>query len=151
MIYINELQKYLGQSVTVKGWITNKRDSKGLAFIVLRDGTGILQCVVAEETVGNESFENAKRLPQESSISLTGNIVADDRQVGGVELQVTQLEIISESEIETFNIHTKSIERHPNFLPSKENVKIIITERSKSPRRLRSSIHISLTKTANFM
>ncbi len=98
MIYINELQKYLGQSVTVKGWITNKRDSKGLAFIVLRDGTGILQCVVAEETVGNESFENAKRLPQESSISLTGNIVADDRQVGGVELQVTHLEIISESE-----------------------------------------------------
>jgi asparaginyl-tRNA synthetase len=98
MIYINELSKFIGQSVTVKGWITNKRDSKGLAFIVLRDGTGILQCIVAEETVGADSFEHAKRLPQESAISLTGNVVADDRQVGGVELQVTQLEIISESE-----------------------------------------------------
>jgi asparaginyl-tRNA synthetase len=98
MIYINELQNHIGQSVTVKGWITNKRDSKGLAFIVLRDGTGILQCVVAEETVGNESFENAKRLPQESSVSLTGMVVADERQVGGVELQVSHLEIISESE-----------------------------------------------------
>ena len=98
MIYINELQNHIGQSVTVKGWITNKRDSKGLAFIVLRDGTGILQCVVAEETVGNESFENAKRLPQESSVSLTGMVVADERQVGGVELQVSHLGIISESE-----------------------------------------------------
>ena len=98
MIYINELSKHIGQSVTVKGWLTNKRDSKGLAFIVLRDGTGILQCIVAEETVGNESFEHAKRLPQESSIALTGMVVADERQVGGVELQVTHLEIISESE-----------------------------------------------------
>lgn len=98
MIYIDELSKHVGQTITLKGWISNKRDSKGLAFIVLRDGTGLLQCVVSEEVVGNDVFELAKRLPQESSISLTGTVVADERQVGGHELQVTALEVISESE-----------------------------------------------------
>src|SRR5690606_20289124 len=86
------------QQVTLQGWVSNSRDSKGLVFIVLRDGTGFCQCVINQEIVGDEAFEAAKRLGQEGSISLTGNVVKDERQLGGYELQVTSLEVLGESE-----------------------------------------------------
>lgn len=92
---IQHLRRHIGGEVTLQGWVTHQRSSKGIEFIVLRDGSGIVQCVLAEDKLGPEAFEVAKRLTQESSIKLTGNVVADDRQVGGVELQVTALELIS--------------------------------------------------------
>ncbi len=92
---IQHLRQHIGGEVTLQGWVTHQRSSKGIEFIVLRDGSGIVQCVLAEEKLGEASFEVAKRLTQESSIRLTGQVVADDRQVGGVELQVSALELIS--------------------------------------------------------
>ena len=74
------------------------RTSKTNIFIVLRDGSGFCQAVINEETVGVEAFESAKRLTQESSIALTGNVVADERQMGGYELQVSDIEIYHVSE-----------------------------------------------------
>lgn len=96
--YISKLADFEGQTVTLKGWVSNSRDSKGLVFIVLRDGTGFTQCVVSLDTVGENQFEAAKRLPQESAVALTGNVVKDERQEGGFELQVSAVEVISEAE-----------------------------------------------------
>lgn len=98
MIQIGDLEQYIDQSVSLKGWVTNSRSGKGLEFIILRDGSGFIQCVVSEEQVGEEQFAAAKRLTQESSVVLTGKIVKDERQMGGYEMQVSHLELISLSE-----------------------------------------------------
>lgn len=96
--YIRELNGYEGKSVSLKGWVSNKRDSKGLIFIILRDGSGFAQCVVDANKTNTGIFEAAKRLTMESSVSLTGIVVKDERQVGGYEIQVSDLSIIQIAE-----------------------------------------------------
>jgi len=95
---IKEFHTIEGQQTTVKGWVANKRTGKGLMFIILRDGSGFAQCVVSEDNVDSKLFEDAKQLTQESSVELTGVVVKDERQVGGYELQVSGLKIISIAE-----------------------------------------------------
>ncbi|MEP6901215.1 MAG: asparagine--tRNA ligase [Actinomycetota bacterium] len=94
--YINELKNHIGAEVTLKGWLYNSRSSGKLVFLQLRDGTGIVQCVVFKPN-NEELFENAKSLGQESSIIVTGTVKADTRSSIGVELDVTGLEIIQNS------------------------------------------------------
>ncbi len=94
MIYISELKEYEGKEIDLKGWVINSRSSKGIEFLVLRDGTGFLQCVVDEQTAGQEAYETACKLTQESSVEMSGKVVKDDRQIGGYELQVTKLKIL---------------------------------------------------------
>ena len=96
--YINQLSAYTDREVTLKGWASAIRSGKGLYFIVMRDGTGFCQVVVSGEAVSTESFEAAGRLTQESSFSVTGRVVRDERQLGGYELQATALEVIHISE-----------------------------------------------------
>ncbi len=91
--YVREFSQYEGQEVTVKGWVANKRESKTNIFIVFRDGSGFAQCVVSLDAVGEEQFEEAKKLTQESSLAMTGMIVKDEKQMGGYELQVSSLKI----------------------------------------------------------
>ena len=98
MTYIKDLAKHEGQEVELKGWNAQKRDSKGLVFMTMRDGTGFVQCIINVEVVGNDAFEVAKRLPQESSFSLTGKVVKDERQFGGYEVQATAFRVIAEAE-----------------------------------------------------
>jgi len=98
MTYIKDLAKHEGQEVELKGWNAQKRDSKGLVFMTMRDGTGFVQCIINVEVVGNDAFEAAKRLPQESSFSLTGKVVKDERQFGGYEVQATAFRVIAEAE-----------------------------------------------------
>ncbi len=93
-MYINDLSAHEGTEVTLKGWVANKREGKGLVFVILRDGTGLCQCVVSAETVSEEVFENARSLTLESSLTITGKVLKDDRQVGGYELQVNNLSVI---------------------------------------------------------
>ncbi|MFH1320367.1 MAG: amino acid--tRNA ligase-related protein [Bacteroidota bacterium] len=92
---IKDFYKYERKQITVKGWVANKRTGKGIVFIILRDGSGFAQCVVSEDNVSSELFENARILTQESSVELTGKVVKDERQVGGYELHVDDLKIIS--------------------------------------------------------
>ena len=98
MTYIKELAQFEGQEVELKGWNAQARDSKGLVFMTLRDGTGFVQCIINTEVVGADSFEAAKKLRQESALSLIGTVVKDDRQFGGYEVQVKSLQVISEAE-----------------------------------------------------
>lgn len=98
MIQICDFPKAEGQEITVGGWVMNKRTSKGLVFIVLRDGSGFAQCVVDESRVSEQAFRDAKSAPQETSVRLTGIVLRDEKQVGGYELQVTQLEVLAIAE-----------------------------------------------------
>jgi len=98
MHYISDLHSHIDKNVSLKGWIINSRSSKGIEFIVFRDGTGFLQCIVDANTVGEETFEKAKTLTQESSVEISGKVVKDERQIGGIELQVSDLKIINLTE-----------------------------------------------------
>ena len=91
--YINQLKDHIGSEVTLKGWLYNKRSSGKLVFLQLRDGTGIVQCVVFKPN-NEELFTEADSLGQESSIIVTGTVKEDTRSSLGVELDVTGLEVL---------------------------------------------------------
>ncbi|MCH8494873.1 MAG: asparagine--tRNA ligase [Balneolales bacterium] len=93
LTYINELEKFEGQSATLHGWVYNKRSSKSLIFIVLRDGTGLCQCIVNQADVSAEVWEAADSLSQESSVAITGKIIEDERSSSGYELHVTGVKV----------------------------------------------------------
>ena len=95
---IAALPEHVGQRVTLKGWLYNKRGSKSLYFLVLRDGTGLVQCVVNEDNVNAASFEVASESTQESALEVVGTVQADERQVGGVEVQVEAVTLIAQAE-----------------------------------------------------
>ncbi len=96
-IYIKDLSHHIGEVITLRGWLYNKRSSGKIKFIILRDGTGLLQCVYFKGNVTPEVFELADRLGQESSIEVIGKVKAEPRAVGGYELDATDLKVISEA------------------------------------------------------
>jgi asparaginyl-tRNA synthetase len=91
--FINNLKDRIGEEVTLKGWLYNARSSGKLVFLQLRDGSGIVQCVVFK---GNDEavFEKAKSLGQESSIVVHGSVKADERSPIGVEIDVKDLDVV---------------------------------------------------------
>ncbi|MGB9911740.1 MAG: asparagine--tRNA ligase [Candidatus Kapaibacteriota bacterium] len=92
--YIEDLDKYEGQEVTLRGWVYHKTGKGKLQFIQLRDGTGVVQCVVFKGNVSDEVFENAKELTQESSVIIKGTVREDPRSPSGFEIDVTDVKII---------------------------------------------------------
>lgn len=92
--YIEDIHKYVGEQVTLRGWTYNITGKGKLQFIMLRDGTGVIQCVVFKNNVSEEAFEKAKELTQESSLTITGKVVANEKAPGGFEIDVTNLEVI---------------------------------------------------------
>ena len=91
--YINELREHIGQDVTIKGWLYNTRSSGKLVFLQVRDGTGIVQCVVFKGN-NEEIFDVAKSLGQESSLIVHGTVKEDARSPIGVEVDVRGIEIV---------------------------------------------------------
>ncbi|MGF1669938.1 MAG: asparagine--tRNA ligase [Balneolaceae bacterium] len=98
MVYIKNLNRHENETVTLAGWVYNKRSSKNLHFVELRDGTGLCQCIVSAGDVTDKVFEDAGLLKQESSLEISGKVVKDERSVGGYELHVTDLHIIQIAE-----------------------------------------------------
>ncbi len=96
-IYIKDLKEYAGQEVTLKGWLFNKRKSGKVRFLILRDGSGYLQCVVFRDGVSPDVFELTKELTQECSFEVTGTVRLEERAMGGVELDVTGLKKLAPS------------------------------------------------------
>ncbi len=82
---IREIGQHEGQTVTIRGWLYNLRESGKLLFPIFRDGSGIIQGVVAKNAVSPELFESIKGLTQESSVIVTGKVRADKRAPGGYE------------------------------------------------------------------
>jgi len=91
---IAQLKDFVGQEVTLNGWLYRGRAGGKVLFLVLRDGTGLCQCVVEKGQVPDELFAELKHLGQESSLSLTGTVRAEERSVGGHELAVTNATIV---------------------------------------------------------
>jgi asparaginyl-tRNA synthetase len=91
---IDELSRHAGATITVRGWVSHLRSSGKIAFIVLRDGTGLLQCVVAKNEVGAEVWERFGTLTIETAIAVTGAVRADARAPGGFELGVSALDVV---------------------------------------------------------
>jgi len=97
-VYIEQLKDHIGQEVTLQGWLYKGRASGKVQFLIVRDGTGLCQCVVEKANVPKELFAELKHLGQESSLRVTGTVRADERSVGGCELAVTGAEIIANAE-----------------------------------------------------
>jgi len=93
-VYIEDIGEYDGQEITVKGWLYNKRSSGKIRFILVRDGTGIVQSVITKGEVPTQIFDVADKITQESSVILTGKVRKDDRAPGGHEIVVRDLQII---------------------------------------------------------
>src|SRR3954452_10942722 len=96
--YINQLSKHVGEEVTLKGWLYNMRSSGKLMFPQLRDGTGVVQCVVLKKTVAPEIWEALSHLGQESPIVVRGSVRADERAPGGYEIDVVEAEVLQRVE-----------------------------------------------------
>ena len=92
--YINDLSRHVGQEVTLKGWLYNLRSSGKLMFPQMRDGTGIVQCVVVKSAIAPELWESLKSLGQESALIVTGQVREDSRAPGGFEIDVSNAEVV---------------------------------------------------------
>jgi asparaginyl-tRNA synthetase len=94
---IRDLAEHVGEEITLKGWLYNKRSSGKIKFLILRDGTGLLQCVYFKGNVPEDIFEKADKISQESSIEVTGKVKKEPRAPGGYELDAIDLKVISEA------------------------------------------------------
>ena len=93
-VFIKDVKHYDEKEVTLKGWVYNKRSSGKIWFLIMRDGTGIIQGVVLKNEVSEEVFNKKDELTQESSIVVRGLIHADKRSPGGYEIVVKDIEIV---------------------------------------------------------
>lgn len=95
--FIHELKNFVGEKVTLKGWVYNHRSSGKIKFLLLRDGTGVCQCVFFKGGCDDEAFNNFEQLSQESSVVVQGIVKAEPRSPGGYELSAEKFEIIGKS------------------------------------------------------
>ena len=93
-ITIAQAGAHVGETVEIAGWLYNLRRSGKIAFPILRDGSGWIQCVAVKNALPEELFETIKNLTQESSIIVTGKIRAEQRAPGGYEMDVENLQVV---------------------------------------------------------
>jgi asparaginyl-tRNA synthetase len=96
MAYVEELKQHVGQEVTLKGWLYNMSSKGKLHFLQVRDGSGIVQCVVFQKDVPENVFKLASELRQEASIIITGVVREDARSPIGVEIGVKDLQLVAQ-------------------------------------------------------
>ena len=92
--YIEDIGRYEGKEVTIKGWLYNKRSSGKIRFILVRDGTGIVQSVITKGEVADAMFETTDKITQESSLILKGIVRKDDRAPGGYEIVAKDIDVL---------------------------------------------------------
>jgi asparaginyl-tRNA synthetase len=92
-ILVKNVKNSENKNVTLNGWVYNTRSSGKIGFLMLRDGTGIIQCIVVKNEVKSHVFEQFKKLTQESSITVNGIIVENLKAPGGYELLLKNLKI----------------------------------------------------------
>src|SRR6185436_5490332 len=134
-VYIESIGAHVGEEITIKGWLHNRRSSGKIHFLILRDGTGFIQAVMSKATVGDDMFKAADHLSQETSVVVGGTVRADTRAPGGYEIDVKTLEVIGESH--DFPITPK--EHGVDFLLDRRHL-WIRNERQQSILRVRHEI-----------
>ncbi len=93
-VRIQDFGRHVGEEVRVQGWLHNKRSSGKLQFLIVRDGSGFAQAVMAKAAVPAEAWAAAEGAGQESSLELTGRVKADQRAPGGHEVEITGLSVL---------------------------------------------------------
>ncbi|MDE2927665.1 MAG: asparagine--tRNA ligase [Acidobacteriota bacterium] len=93
-VYIRDVPSHVGREVSIKGWLYNKTHKGRLWFLLVRDGTGVIQSVLFKGNVAREVFEAAEALTQESSLQITGTVRRDKRAPGGYELDASGMEVV---------------------------------------------------------
>src|SRR6266436_2345371 len=135
---ISGIGKHDGQTVTIRGWLYNLRESGKLLFPIFRDGSGIIQGVVPKNAVPPEVFDAVKSLTQESSVIVEGKVRADKRAPGGYELDISNVHVLQRvSENEPFPISLK--EHGVDFLMDHRHL-WIRTRRQAAILRVRAEI-----------
>jgi asparaginyl-tRNA synthetase len=104
-VYIKDLKDHVGQTVTVRGWLYQKRSSGKIKFAILRDGTGYLQGVLATGEATDQAMADFERLTQESSFTMSGSVREDKRAPGGFEMTVKELTLVQVAQ--EYPIHPK--------------------------------------------
>src|SRR5215469_5072615 len=100
VVGIQQLPRYIGERVRIAGWVVHVRSSGKVAFLVVRDGHGVLQCVLAKAEVAPEVWDRFATLTQETSVQLEGIVRADSRAPGGHELSLLDLQVLGGSPID---------------------------------------------------
>jgi asparaginyl-tRNA synthetase len=95
--WISDLREHVDQTVKVRGWVVTTRSSGKIAFVVLRDGTGIAQCVLSKKDVSDEAWSRFQSLTQESCVAVSGSVRVEPRSPGGYELGVSDLQLLGAS------------------------------------------------------
>jgi asparaginyl-tRNA synthetase len=95
--YINRVEEHVDEEVCLSGWISNRRSSGKIRFLQVRDGTGVIQCVVLPKEASEGAFDLADRVSQESSVRVTGIVKSEPRSPIGYEILVREIELISEA------------------------------------------------------
>jgi len=120
IITIDQAGQHAGETVTIRGWLYNLRESGKLLFPIFRDGTGVIQGVVSLKE-HPQAFESLKSLPQESSVVVTGKIQAEPRAPGGYEIHISAIEVVQRvSDSEPYPIQLK--EHGVDFLLDKRHL-----------------------------
>lgn len=96
--YISIEDAFKKEKASVRGWIYRTRKMKDKVFVVLRDSTDIIQCIIKKEIVGEKLFSDVSELGMESSLGVSGTLKKDERAPGGAELVVKNLEIFHKAE-----------------------------------------------------
>lgn len=94
---IHDLKNHLDQVVTLSGWAWNVRGSGKVQFLRFRDGTGFIQVVAGVQDIPAEEFEVLRHMGQESSVKVTGKVVASEKAPGGLEILATGVQLVSAS------------------------------------------------------
>ena len=97
VVQANQIQDYVGQEVTLRGWVYNRTHKGKLVFLLVRDGYGFVQCVAFRGDLPTDVFETIVHIPQESSVAVTGVVRADRRAPGipgGYEIGITDFEVV---------------------------------------------------------
>jgi asparaginyl-tRNA synthetase len=97
-IRIADAPRHVGQRVEVRGWVAHRRSSGKVQFLVIRDGSGMLQCVAGVRDITPEDWQTGERLTQESSVIVVGDVRADARAPGGVEMGLAGLQLVGLAE-----------------------------------------------------
>ncbi|MGE5926568.1 MAG: asparagine--tRNA ligase [Gemmatimonadota bacterium] len=96
-VQIADLGQHVDRTVTVRGWVATTRSSGKIAFLVMRDGSGLVQCVLSKKDLAETVWDAFQALTQETSVAVTGTVRADARAPGGFELLATDLAILGQS------------------------------------------------------
>ncbi len=139
---IADIAAHEGREVTLEGWLYNSRSSGKIAFLQVRDGTGIIQCVLKREAVDEDAFAQARKLGQESSLRVTGQVRSDTRSKLGFELGVTTLEVLQDAE--GYPITPK--EHGPHFLHEHRHLWL----RSRRPHAILRIRHLCVRAIRDF-